>query len=99
MARNASAAATSATTADQESVAAAAIPVPAGSVAAAVSLSNTGSVHAGGLRELLDCVPPEFCCALDGKLLVDPIRAPSGYVFERSVLQRALLDSGGLCPI
>ncbi|CAJ1364787.1 unnamed protein product [Effrenium voratum] len=43
-----------------------------------------------GLRELLTEVPPEFRCALDGRLLVDPVRAPSGRVYERSVLAAAL---------
>jgi len=52
-----------------------------------------------GLRDLLCCVPSELACAVDGRLLVDPVRSPYGQVFERSVLQRALVTSGGVCPI
>merc|ERR1712232_476711 len=52
-----------------------------------------------GLRDLVCSVPPEIACAVDGRLLVDPVRSPYGQVFERSVLQRALLASGGVCPI
>jgi len=51
------------------------------------------------LRSLLHGAPPELCCAYDGKLLVDPVRSPAGYVFERTVLEKALAMSGGLCPI
>lgn len=58
-----------------------------------------GVAGANGLRELLQSVPPELCCALDGKPLVDPVRSPYGHAFERSALQRALAASGGLCPI
>lgn len=46
--------------------------------------------EASGLRELILNVPPEFCCAIDGKLLVDPVQSPHGHVFERSVLEAAL---------
>merc|ERR1719491_2801943 len=35
-----------------------------------------------GVRELLQDVPLSFRCALDGNLLVDPIRSPNGEVFE-----------------
>merc|ERR1712080_304533 len=52
-----------------------------------------------GLRDLMCNVPPELACAVDGRLLVDPVRSPYGQVFERTVLERALNASGGLCPI
>eukprot|EP00927_Polykrikos_kofoidii_P039532 TRINITY_DN33892_c0_g2_i1.p1 TRINITY_DN33892_c0_g2~~TRINITY_DN33892_c0_g2_i1.p1 ORF type:complete len:706 (-),score=141.73 TRINITY_DN33892_c0_g2_i1:40-2097(-) len=51
-----------------------------------------------GFRELLREAPPELCCQLDGKLLVDPVRLPQGQVVERGVLERSLAESGGLCP-
>mmetsp|Transcript_36610 Transcript_36610/g.77918 ORF Transcript_36610/g.77918 Transcript_36610/m.77918 type:complete len:138 (+) Transcript_36610:1-414(+) len=51
------------------------------------------------LRSLVSGAPTEFCCALDGRLLVDPVQAPTGYVFERSTLARALEESGGRCPL
>lgn len=52
-----------------------------------------------GLRDLMCNVPAELACAVDGRLLVDPVRSPYGQVFERSTLQRALVSSGGLCPV
>ena len=33
------------------------------------------------------------------KLVTDPVRAPSGYIFERAVLARALAESNGVCPV
>jgi len=50
-------------------------------------------------RELLEDAPPEFCCAIDGRFLVDPVRSPSGHTFERSVLAECLSSNGGHCPI
>lgn len=52
-----------------------------------------------GLRDLMCSVPAEIACGVDGRLVVDPVRSPYGQVFERSVLQRALVASGGMCPI
>jgi len=43
--------------------------------------------------------PAEFCCALDGQLMMDPVRSPQGLVFERAELVHALSTSGGRCPV
>lgn len=51
------------------------------------------------LRDLLSDAPSGFLCCLDGRLLVDPVRSPSGHIFERSSLKRALEGNGGICPI
>lgn len=51
-----------------------------------------------GLRHLLSGAPEELRCALDQRLVVDPVRAPAGLVYERSVLAAALQQNGGLCP-
>eukprot|EP00439_Symbiodinium_sp_Y106_P071738 s3560_g12.t5 len=51
-----------------------------------------GRMRAPGLRDLMSDVPKEFCCALDGRLLVDPVRTPGGHVYERSVLAKALAE-------
>ncbi|CAJ1423103.1 unnamed protein product [Effrenium voratum] len=48
------------------------------------------------LRALLAEAPAHFCCQLDGRLLVDPVRTPWGHLCERSVLAKAL--EGGSCP-
>jgi len=52
-----------------------------------------------GLRELLGDMPPEFCCPLDGRLLVDPVCSHSGHIFERANLQRFLKMNDGHCPM
>jgi len=51
------------------------------------------------LHDLVHETPSEFRCALDKRLLVDPVRSPSGYVFERSTLSNALRKSNGICPL
>lgn len=53
------------------------------------------------LRELISDAPRAFCCAIDGLLLVDPVRSPHDgqAVFERAALARALEASGGCCPL
>lgn len=56
-------------------------------------------VQGSCLRDRLHGAPAELRCALDGRLLVDPVRSPQGYVFERSVLASRLAAGGGLCPI
>uniref|UniRef100_A0A7S2CD07 U-box domain-containing protein n=1 Tax=Alexandrium andersonii TaxID=327968 RepID=A0A7S2CD07_9DINO len=52
-----------------------------------------------GLRDLVQNAPKEFRCALDGKLLCDPVVSPGGVVFERSTLVRWLQKHGPTCPI
>merc|ERR1712232_165557 len=52
------------------------------------------------LRALVQEAPPEFRCALDGQLMMDPVQSPTGHVFERAVLARTLRESShGCCPI
>lgn len=65
---------------------------------AAATSSSIAPGESGGLRGLIAEAPPRFRCALDGKLLADPVRSPQGDVFERSTLQRRLVQNGGLCP-
>eukprot|EP00403_Amphidinium_massartii_P016970 CAMPEP_0178412548 /NCGR_PEP_ID=MMETSP0689_2-20121128/22071_1 /TAXON_ID=160604 /ORGANISM="Amphidinium massartii, Strain CS-259" /LENGTH=427 /DNA_ID=CAMNT_0020033797 /DNA_START=178 /DNA_END=1461 /DNA_ORIENTATION=+ len=52
----------------------------------------------GSLRDIVQHAPKEFRCALDGKLLCDPVIAPSGAVFERSTLMRWFQQRGQVCP-
>eukprot|EP00928_Gymnodinium_smaydae_P024252 TRINITY_DN19681_c0_g1_i4.p1 TRINITY_DN19681_c0_g1~~TRINITY_DN19681_c0_g1_i4.p1 ORF type:complete len:616 (+),score=68.94 TRINITY_DN19681_c0_g1_i4:70-1848(+) len=61
--------------------------------------SCTDQAATPSLRDLLSDAPSQFRCSLDDRLLVDPVRSPSGYLFERSSLARALEISGGHCPI
>merc|ERR1712039_262318 len=52
-----------------------------------------------GLRELVQNAPEEFRCALDRKLLCDPVVSPGGIVFERSTLVRWMQKHEAVCPI
>eukprot|EP00933_Yihiella_yeosuensis_P021593 TRINITY_DN17063_c0_g2_i1.p1 TRINITY_DN17063_c0_g2~~TRINITY_DN17063_c0_g2_i1.p1 ORF type:complete len:261 (+),score=44.17 TRINITY_DN17063_c0_g2_i1:102-785(+) len=75
-------------------------PLEEASTSAAEAAS--GSVSSAALSTLNDLVgnsPMEFRCSIDGRLLVDPVRSPSGLVFERSVLSKKLQGSGDLCPV
>eukprot|EP00927_Polykrikos_kofoidii_P019116 TRINITY_DN18910_c0_g1_i1.p1 TRINITY_DN18910_c0_g1~~TRINITY_DN18910_c0_g1_i1.p1 ORF type:complete len:720 (+),score=142.35 TRINITY_DN18910_c0_g1_i1:76-2235(+) len=69
--------------------------------AVAAGLQAPASSAAGGapLRDLLRGAPEELRCAIDARLLTDPVRSPYGHVFERSVLADALRRSNGICPI
>lgn len=51
-----------------------------------------------GLRDIVQNAPKELRCALDEKLLCDPVVSPSGAVFERSTLARWLQKHGN-CPV
>jgi len=68
-------------------------------ISAAPAVPTTGLASPPGLRDLLHDVPVAYRCAIDGRLLVDPVWSPAGYSFERSNLRRALERTGGLCPI
>merc|ERR1719359_2583411 len=78
------------------------VPKPADSATAAVPDATgpqSSASETGGLRGLVQDTPPSFRCAIDGQLLVDPVRSPMGHAFERSVLARHLQVSQGVCPI
>eukprot|EP00929_Paragymnodinium_shiwhaense_P050175 TRINITY_DN25289_c0_g1_i2.p1 TRINITY_DN25289_c0_g1~~TRINITY_DN25289_c0_g1_i2.p1 ORF type:complete len:396 (-),score=68.62 TRINITY_DN25289_c0_g1_i2:289-1476(-) len=62
------------------------------------SAASRSASNAEGLRELLVGAPSELRCALDGRLLVDPVRSPHGQVCERGVLAAYLARSGNVCP-
>lgn len=73
---------------------------PPDTVSASSVVVPTGSIAvAPGIRDLARDAPHEFCCALDGGVLVDPVRTPAGLVFERSALALSLTANGGHCPI
>eukprot|EP00931_Biecheleriopsis_adriatica_P073855 TRINITY_DN48065_c0_g1_i1.p1 TRINITY_DN48065_c0_g1~~TRINITY_DN48065_c0_g1_i1.p1 ORF type:complete len:174 (-),score=39.81 TRINITY_DN48065_c0_g1_i1:54-515(-) len=52
----------------------------------------------GPLSQLVQDAPPQFCCALDGQLMMDPVETPKGFIFEREALVRALHAQQGWCP-
>lgn len=51
-----------------------------------------------GLSDLIFHAPDQFRCALDGQLMMDPVRTPQGLVFERSRLVQLLAGAEGKCP-
>ena len=40
-------------------------------------------------RTVLDSAPVELRCALDGRLMVDPVRAPDGRCYDMGALRAA----------
>merc|ERR1711972_1269690 len=52
-----------------------------------------------GLRDMVQNAPQEFRCALDRKLLCDPVISPGGTIFERSTLAKWLQKNGEQCPV
>jgi len=52
-----------------------------------------------GLRDIITNAPEQFRCALDRKLLCDPVVSPGGVVFERSTLVKWLSNHDPVCPI
>lgn len=67
--------------------------------AATVPAAPPAGRRTGGLRNVIQHAPPQFCCALDGKLLCDPVVTPQGLVCERSTLLRCLEQNGSTCPV
>mmetsp|Transcript_15414 Transcript_15414/g.33374 ORF Transcript_15414/g.33374 Transcript_15414/m.33374 type:complete len:660 (-) Transcript_15414:52-2031(-) len=51
------------------------------------------------LRKMFQNAPKDLCCALDGKLVIDPVRSPYGHLFERATLAEALRQHPGRCPL
>merc|ERR1712190_537853 len=49
------------------------------------------------LSTLMAEAPSQYRCALDGVLMMDPVRSPDGIVFERVALARALQIGGYVC--
>jgi len=72
-------------------------------VAAAASRSwpqqNSNDGTCSSLRAMIDGAPFEFRCAIDSRLMLDPVRSPQGHTFERSSLAKALTSKDGKCPV
>lgn len=49
-------------------------------------------------RSVVDC-PDYMRCAIDGKVMVNPVRSPHGHMFERKTLEKWLQNVGSVCPI
>lgn len=49
-------------------------------------------------RSVVDC-PDDMRCALDGKVMTNPLRSPYGHCFEKKTLERWVMNCGSVCPI
>jgi len=73
--------------------------IPGQSIARRDGLQRPKPNRGGILGEFIRDAPVEFCCALDSRLMMDPVRTPCGHVFEREVLAHALPDYNHCCPL
>ncbi len=44
-------------------------------------------------------VPKEYLCAINGHVMQDPVRSPSGIVYEKATIELWLSTRGSICPI
>lgn len=49
-------------------------------------------------RSVVDC-PDDMRCAVDGKVMVNPLRSPFGHSFEKKTLEKWIANCGSVCPI
>lgn len=49
-------------------------------------------------RSVVDC-PEDMRCAMDGKVMINPVVSPYGHRFERKTLERWMANVGSVCPI
>eukprot|EP00443_Scrippsiella_acuminata_P112651 CAMPEP_0115745902 /NCGR_PEP_ID=MMETSP0272-20121206/92357_1 /TAXON_ID=71861 /ORGANISM="Scrippsiella trochoidea, Strain CCMP3099" /LENGTH=716 /DNA_ID=CAMNT_0003190819 /DNA_START=158 /DNA_END=2308 /DNA_ORIENTATION=- len=49
-------------------------------------------------RSVVDC-PDDMRCAIDGKVMINPVRSPYGHFFEQKTLQRWMQNCGSVCPV
>ena len=49
-------------------------------------------------RNLIDA-PQEYRCAIDGKVMTNPLKSPYGHNFEKKTLEKWVASCGSVCPI
>merc|ERR1712203_1289267 len=49
-------------------------------------------------RAVVDC-PDDMRCAIDGKVMINPLRSPQGYYFEKKTLEQWTGNCGSVCPV
>jgi len=49
-------------------------------------------------RSVIDC-PEDMRCAVDGKVMTNPVKSPYGHRFEKKTLERWIKNCGSVCPI
>ncbi|CAD7948427.1 unnamed protein product [Amoebophrya sp. A25] len=58
---------------------------------------NKGTIKIAS-RSLIDA-PQEYRCAIDGKVMTNPVRSPFGHLFEKKTLEKWIESCGSVCPI
>eukprot|EP00128_Syssomonas_multiformis_P013626 Colp12_sorted_trinity150504_noHs@4650 len=62
--------------------------------------NNTGAdSKSDGPGKAADNIPKEFLCAINGHVMKEPVKAPSGLVFESTTIELWLSTRGAVCPI
>merc|ERR1711920_166962 len=49
-------------------------------------------------RSVVEC-PDDMRCAVDGKVMINPVRSPYGHLFEKKTLERWMGNCGSVCPV
>lgn len=49
-------------------------------------------------RSVVEC-PDDMRCAIDGKVMINPVRSPYGHFFEKKTLERWMGNCGSVCPV
>mmetsp|Transcript_40622 Transcript_40622/g.91633 ORF Transcript_40622/g.91633 Transcript_40622/m.91633 type:complete len:740 (-) Transcript_40622:113-2332(-) len=49
-------------------------------------------------RSVIDC-PDDMRCAIDGKVMINPLRSPYGHYFEKKTLDKWFQNCGSVCPV
>jgi len=49
-------------------------------------------------RSVVEC-PDDMRCAVDGKVMINPVRSPYGHYFEKKTLDKWVANCGSVCPV
>ncbi|KAF4700559.1 hypothetical protein FOZ63_012853, partial [Perkinsus olseni] len=66
--------------------------------AANIGVCTRNAKHHQDSQKLVNA-PAELKCALDGKIMTNPVRSPYGHVFEKKTLEKWFNSCGEVCPI
>jgi hypothetical protein len=76
------------------------LPTDLGKAAKNNNSSSTGPANASsGPQNAPEGVPKEYLCAINGHVMQDPVRSPSGTVYEKATIELWLSTRGSICPI
>jgi len=73
------------------------ILAPPADVTSPSNKKSKGKIHITS-RSVVDC-PDDMRCAIDGKVLITPLRSPYGHYFEKKTLEKWFGNCGSICPV